>query len=106
MTPIPISVVDKFERYEALKLQAKEIDAEMSGLKEELIDYVPEGGLTTHKGKFTISSKGKYLYSERTQQTEKELKDTKKYEEQAGIAVAQPGTPFLVYKENGSKDEV
>lgn len=102
---IPINAVDKFERYENIKIQIKGLEKELEELKVDLVPLVPEGGLLTNMGKFSISSKPKWVYSQALQTEEKKLKEAKKFEEQTGTATMEPGKPFILYKENGTNHD-
>lgn len=100
-----IEIIDKFERYESLKLQAKEIEKQLKSLAPELIEHIPEGGLKTHVGVFSVSSKPKWIYSADLQLKDKEIKERQKREQKTGIAEMQAGTPFVMFKANGDSDD-
>lgn len=96
---IPLPVIEKFERYEALKNSIREMEAEVKELAPELIKYVPQdSSVATNSGSFTLKSKTTWQYTLETQVAEEELKATKRREEQDGSAIAKPGTPYIEYR--------
>lgn len=102
---IPIEVVEKFERYETVKLQIRDLEKELKEITPDIIAHVPEGGMTTHVGTFSVSSRAKWLYSSDLRIKEKQLKEDQKYEQKTGIATQEAGTPFITFRANGDKDD-
>lgn len=94
------SAIGKFKRYEEIKIEIKTLEAEADELKPELISLIPEdNAVETDRGSFTLKRRTKWVYSPETTQAEKNLKETKKTEEQTGIAKATEGEPFVEYRE-------
>jgi hypothetical protein len=85
---------------EALKLQ-KEIDAQVTALKAEMLAYLQERGatkVTTEYGSFTVATRTSYTYTEAVKKLEEKTKLAKVKEEQKGLAQARE-THYIVYKE-------
>jgi len=88
-------------RYEELKIQAKEIDAELEELKPILVKAIPvDKEIKARYGVFVLKARPKWEYSIPTQAVEKDLRETKKREEAEGIAKEIPGKPYPEYREN------
>lgn len=88
---------ETLERYAELKLIIKEAEKEIETIQPTLKEAI-EVGQVYDIGTAKISmneGRAKWTYSMSTQQTEEELKATKKEEEQTGIAVASYGEPFI-----------
>lgn len=99
MTP---QQTETLKRYEILKLEIKEREAELEMLKPDVMAAIPEGadGVATERGTFTLQRRRAWEYSPAVKELESELKDTKKKEEQTGVAKEGFGAAYLVYKEN------
>lgn len=96
MTP---EIKAKFTEYEELKREIAELEARCDAIKPELLAVIPpDTKIDTGTGVFTTSSRKTWKYSEETTSMEDGLKKKKKEEEQLGIAVAEEGTPFIVFK--------
>jgi len=88
-----------FNEYEELKREIATLEARVEEIKPELLAEIPEGAkIDTGTGIFSTSSRKKWTYSDETTAAEKELKEKMKEEEQLGIATAEEGTPFIVFK--------
>lgn len=84
----------------ALKLQ-KEIDAQVTALKAELLADMQKRGETkvaTEYGAFTVATRTSYTYTEAVKKLEEKAKLAKVKEEQSGKAQARV-THYIVYKE-------
>lgn len=88
-----------FTEYEELKREIAELEARCDIIKPELLDSIPDDTkLDTGTGIFTTSSRKNWRYSDETTAMEDDLKAKKKEEEQLGIAVAEEGAKFIVFK--------
>jgi len=88
-----------FDEYEELKREIATLEARVEEIKPDLLAEIPEGAkIDTGTGIFSTSSRKKWTYSEETTEAEKQLKEKMKEEEQLGIATAEEGTPFIVFK--------
>lgn len=91
----------RIERYEAVKLEIKKLEFEAETLADALLSEIPsDATIEAHHGTLSVSSRSQWTYSEKTQEAEKQLKAKQKEERQLGVAVEQPGKPFLIYKAN------
>jgi hypothetical protein len=88
-----------FRAYEDYKREIAELEEKCDAIKPQLLTLVPEGAkIDTGTGIFSTSSRKKWTYTEETTLMEKELKEKMKEEEQLGLATADDGTPFIVFK--------
>lgn len=88
-----------FRAYEDYKREIAELEERCDALKPQLLTLVPEGAkIDTGTGVFSTSSRKKWKYTDETTAMEKELKEKMKEEEQLGLATAEDGTPFIVFK--------
>lgn len=87
--------LDALRRYVRLKLQAKEIEAQLDALKPLVTDLVMthgdgrEGARITVDGaqlRFRVHTRYRYEYTEHVRRLEEELRTRKKQEERMGIA--------------------
>lgn len=85
--------------YEELMLKKRAIENELDAMKEELIPQLPDVPVETEIGVFSVKSRPKWIYSKATRELDKELKGAQEREKQDGTAVAEPGAPFLEYRE-------
>lgn len=97
MTP---EVITALKRYEQVKLEIKDYELELDALKEVIIPHLSrDTAVETEQGKFTLSSRNKWKYSDTVTVAEESIKRQKKDEEARGIAVEIPGEPFIIYKQ-------
>lgn len=88
---------ETLERYAELKLIIKEAEKELETIQPTLKEAI-EVGQVYDIGTAKISmneGRVKWTYSDATQEFEENLKQSKKEEEQTGIAVASYGEPFI-----------
>jgi hypothetical protein len=96
MTP---SQKELFTLYEEYKRGIAELEEKCEAIKPALLELIPEGSkIDSGTGIFTLSSRKTWKYSDELTELEKEVKDKKKTEEQTGIATAEEGTPFIIFK--------
>lgn len=81
-------VMQKFLRYEELKIQAKKIDDEIKKLQKDIIVHMPDDGEPVHAkhGTFSIRSRSAWVYSDQVEKLQKAVDDRKAEEEAKGIA--------------------
>lgn len=95
------TTIDRLKEYESLMLKKRALENEIDVLKSELLPELPrDKAIETENGTFNVESRMKWTYSESTQEADKDIKATKKSEEQDGTAEGVPGEAFLVYREN------
>lgn len=88
-----------FRAYEDYKREINELEEKCEALKPQLLTLVPvDSKIDTGTGVFSLSSRKKWKYTKETIDLEKELKDRMKEEEQLGLAIAEDGAPFIVFK--------
>lgn len=89
---------ETLERYAELKQIIKEAEKELEGLTDTVKEGIEVGQVyDIGTAKITLSEgRTKWTYSAATQEFEENLKQTKKEEEQTGIAIASTGEPFIV----------
>lgn len=88
------------ERYEALKLQEKQVKEELDDLKTKLIAIVPEDtGLALHSGVLKVMTRTNWKFSDRHKDAKKRVKDIEAEEKADGTAKEEI-ISFLEYKEN------
>lgn len=88
-----------FNEYEDLKRSIAELEEKCEELKPKLIACIPEDAkINTGTGIFSLSSRKKWQYSPETTALEDTLKARQKEEQQTGVAVAESGEPFIVFK--------
>ena len=92
------------ERYAELKLVIKEAEKELEKIQPEIKSQLEVDTKYEIEGAVITLSKGKprWIYSEATTIAEEELKQTKKEEEQLGVASQVFGEPFILctFKKN------
>lgn len=86
------------ERYAELKLVIKEAEAEIKKIQSEVKDQLEvDTKYELENAVITLSpGKPRWVYSESTTLADKELKQTKKEEEQMGVASQVFGEPFIL----------
>lgn len=92
------------EKYAELKLVIKEAEEELKKLQPEIKEQLELDTKYEIEGAVITLSPGKprWVYSEATTIAEEELKQTKKEEEQLGVASQVLGEPFILctFKKN------
>lgn len=100
MSVLPLQVIESLKQYEELMLKKRAIENELEALKSELIPKLPrETEIGTETGFFVVACRDKWTYSRETRALKENLKSAEKLEQQNGVAVAEPGEPYLVYRE-------
>lgn len=77
------------QRYADIKILIKNLEEEQDTLNPQVMEIMNENEvdeLKTEQGKFCKSSRRKWKYSDDLQAREDNLKDSKKIEEQTGVA--------------------
>ncbi len=90
-----------FRAFEDYKREIAELEERCDALKPQLLTLVPDGPkkyVDTGTGVFSKSSRKKWKYSNETTALEKRVDEQMKEEQQLGIAIAEEGTPFIVFK--------
>lgn len=96
MTP---ELQQTIKQYETLKLKIAELEREADALKPAIVQSVPLGTkIESEYGTLTISSRGKWEYSDIVKTMEDRLKQQQKQEKSDGTAIEVPGEPFVVFK--------
>jgi len=91
-------LTDKFLHYEELKIQEKELKAEIDALKAELVEHVPEGEkINCATGVVKLKKRDNWTYIPATVQLADDLKARQKEEVAKGDATNNP-TYYIEYK--------
>lgn len=92
-------------KYEDIKLQIKELEAELDPLKEVIMPIMEKGkDFATEKGVFKLKERANWKFSEYVTRQEKELKVSKEDEIAKGIAQNKP-TIYLEYSVNKVEED-
>lgn len=84
-------------KYEEIKLQIKELEAELDPLKEIIVPLMEKGkDLATDKGLFKLKERANWKFSSEVTAKEKEVKALKEDEIAKGVAINKP-TIYLEY---------
>jgi len=94
----------KLYRYEELKIQAKEIEAEIKKLNRDILPLIPaDEALGAKFGKFEIRSRQSWAYTDEVMNLEETLKGKKAEEVARGVAI--PTTSSSLYYVSNKKKE-
>ncbi len=98
MTP---EVKAMFLEYAETKEAIADLELKLEELKPQLIDLIPDDTkIDAGTGVFTRGYRKVWRYTQATKELEAQLKETKKEEEQTGIASFTNGDPFITYRKN------
>ncbi len=97
-------VKDNFERYEALKIEAKKIECQLKELQPLILAHVPEGvEVQLTYGKIYTQARTTWEFSPNVEKAQAEVDELKKEEKAKGIATGKV-TQTLYYKEETSSE--
>lgn len=91
---------EKLKEYAELKKQIKALTEEAKMLEEDVLNYVlveNKGKYEAAYGRFTVSNRKKYKYSDAVIELEADVKKQKKIEEVSGVAEVVEEKPSLVF---------
>lgn len=89
------------KEYESIKLQMKELEDKLTEMKPVLLENIPEGtDVVTDFGKFSVTSRSKWIFSEGLTSDNENLKKLQKEEKADGTAKEEKGIPYIVYKQS------
>ena len=95
-----MTIQEKLQKYESLKLQIKEAEEVIKELQPDIIDAIPEDKEVAGEfGYFVVQDRPKWEFSEAVKEAELVVKKLKKEEKAKGVATATP-RPTLYYKTN------
>lgn len=83
--------VENIKKYEAIKLQIKALESELKVLEPEVVsalESIEEDQIETDNGKFYFTKRKTWTYSPAVKELESKVKETKKTEEETGVATA------------------
>jgi hypothetical protein len=93
-------IIEKLKEYEHLMIQKRIIEESLETIKQVILPELPaDTKIATEDGTFTVERKQSWKFSDETVHAEEELKARKEREKQDGTAVAEPGEPYLVYRQ-------
>jgi len=95
------------DRYVHLKSQLKEIQEELKDLKPRVLESLAESGVVVDDriGTVKVAKRTQWRYSDDVTRLQAMIREKKKEEREAGIAVVQEETPYVVVRPGGGQSE-